>query len=99
MSDAATPEPTTQPKAARHRQRPPKSEEAKLRGLKARALQRALERVKASKDTQKMEKAAALLAQLEGVAGAGGNARGGARGRAAAGRASGRQPAWSCLAQ
>lgn len=54
--------------AARRRERPPKSADAKQRGLAARKLKRALDTVRASKDAQKMEQAAAALARLDGEA-------------------------------
>jgi len=65
-----TPEPEQQPapaRAARHRERAPKSPEARQRGLAARKLERAAEQIRRSKDVQKLEAAAAALAKLNGA--------------------------------
>jgi len=50
------------------RERAAKSPEAKQRGLEARRLQRQLEALKAGKDAEKLRKAAAALAELNGEA-------------------------------
>jgi hypothetical protein len=69
--DTPTPdEQLEQPPQKRARHRPPKSADAKARGLTQRKLERQLAAVKASKDVRKMEEAAALLAKMNGEAAA-----------------------------
>lgn len=58
--------PAEPPQAARRRQRPPKSQEARARGLEARKLDRQLRALKQSKDAGKLAAAAAALQKLEG---------------------------------
>ncbi len=67
MSEPTPPSPEQQaPKAARHRERAPKSADAKMRGLAARKMARQIEQLKATKDARKMEDAAVMLAKLNG---------------------------------
>ncbi len=69
MSDATTtaPEQQAPSPAARHRERAPKSADARQRGLAARKLARQLEALKASKDARKLEEAAVAMARVNGT--------------------------------